>query len=107
MNEQEALAATGAPDWRRAAQALAQKTGREVLVTLGSRGAYVERGAGSFFKKASPAVVVDTIGAGDGHMGAWMAGLLQGMEMEQAVEQANRYAAAVVSQAGAMPAAPW
>lgn len=107
LNEQEALAATGAPDWRRAAQALAQKTGREVLVTLGSRGAYVERGAGSFFKKASPAVVVDTIGAGDGHMGAWMAGLLQGMEMEQAVEQANRYAAAVVSQAGAMPAAPW
>ena len=57
-----------------AAQALAQKTGREVLVTLGSRGAYVERGAGSFFKKASPAVVVDTIGAGDGHMGASVAG---------------------------------
>ena len=67
----------------------------------------MERGAGSFFKKASPAVGVDTFGAGDGQMGAWMAGLLQGMEMEQAVEQANRYAAAVVSQAGAMPAAPW
>ena len=47
------------------------------------------------------AVVVDTIGAGDAHMGSLIAALHQGFELPQAVRRANRVSAAVVSISGA------
>jgi len=45
--------------------------------------------------------VVDTIGAGDSHIGALMVGLHRGEGPEEALARANRVAATVVATAGA------
>ena len=46
--------------------------------------------------------VVDTIGAGDSHVGAVMACIHGGMTMAEAVATANKVAAAVVGVKGAL-----
>ena len=78
-------------------------TGNTVIVTLGDKGAAWYDGDKHFH---APAVkvdtVVDTIGAGDSHVGAVMACLYSGMTMEQAVTTANKVAAAVVGVKGAL-----
>ena len=48
-----------------------------------------------------PAAVVDTIGAGDSHIGSVMASLSKGCSMREAIQNANRVASAVVSVKGA------
>jgi len=48
-----------------------------------------------------PARVVDTIGAGDAHIGTVMAYEAAGCRLVDAVQQANLVSAAVVSQSGA------
>jgi len=50
--------------------------------------------------------VVDTIGAGDSFTAAMTLGLLAGWELDRINDHANRVAAFVCSQAGAMPALP-
>ena len=44
--------------------------------------------------------VVDTVGAGDSHIGAIIAGVSKGMKVEDAVLLANRTAAAIVGTSG-------
>lgn len=44
--------------------------------------------------------VVDTVGAGDSHIGAIIAGLSKGMKVEDAVLLANHTAAAIVGTSG-------
>ena len=74
-----------------------------VIVTLGSKGAAWYDGVAV---QNVPAVkvetVVDTIGAGDSHVGAVMAGLYNGKTMAQAITDANKVAAAVVGVKGAL-----
>ena len=48
------------------------------------------------------AEVVDTIGAGDSHIGAIMAGLSKGLSFDEAIKLANKVAAQVVSVQGAV-----
>ena len=78
-------------------------TQNTVIVTLGSKGAAWYDGVAV---QNVPAVkvetVVDTIGAGDSHVGAVMAGLYNGKTMEQAITDANKVAAAVVGVKGAL-----
>ena len=79
------------------------KTGNTVIVTLGEKGATWYDG--TEVKLAPPVkvdTVVDTIGAGDSHIGAVMAGLYNGKTMEQAILDANKVAAAVVGVKGAL-----
>jgi sugar/nucleoside kinase (ribokinase family) len=45
--------------------------------------------------------VVDTIGAGDSHVGTILACLTKGMKLEEAIPYANRVAAAVIQVKGA------
>lgn len=80
---------------------LAQVTGGDVVVTLGADGAYILWEERARQIPGVPARVVDTIGAGDAHLGTLMAWEAAGLTLEQAVVHANRAAAAVVSQAGA------
>ena len=79
------------------------KTGNTVIVTLGDKGATWYDGTEV---QTAPAVkvdaVVDTIGAGDSHIGAVMAGLYNGKTMAQAITDANKVAAAVVGVKGAL-----
>jgi fructokinase len=103
-----------AADWLAAGPAL-------VVVTRGGRGAQAWWRGGRAELAASPARVVDTVGAGDTFMaglidGLWSQGLLgadrrpalQGLGPDQAaaaLERAARAAAVTVSRAGANP--PW
>ena len=57
---------------------------------------------------AAAAKLVDTIGAGDAHIGAMMAGCAAGLTLPEAAAQANRMSAAVISISGAtLTAAQW
>lgn len=101
LNETELGQFTREEDVSRAAAMLHALTEGDVVVTLGPRGAYARLGDAEVLIPGVPARVVDTIGAGDSHIGALMAALAEGLAPEEAILRANRVAAAVVSQEGA------
>ncbi len=77
-----------------------------VIVTLGSKGArYYHRGAASDFP-AHKVQAVDTTGAGDTFTGYVLAGMDRGMPMAQAISQANRAAALMVTRHGTADVIP-
>ena len=86
-----------------AAAALYAKTGNTLIVTNGSNGAYYYDADGLHHVAGVACEnVVDTIGAGDSHCGATIAGLSMGLSMEEAISKANVAAAAVVGTQGAL-----
>ncbi|KUF09631.1 ribokinase [Pseudoponticoccus marisrubri] len=98
------------------AQQLAEATGtapealpvRDVIVTLGARGCRwynTDTGAVQDFP-AVPVQPVDTTGAGDTFTGYVMAGLDRGLPMAQAIGQATRAAAIMVTRPGAADVIP-
>lgn len=107
LNEEEAvsgaarLTGTAPADVREAASILHRRTGNTVIATLGPAGCWYDTGAASDHVPGVPAETVDTIGAGDSHIGAVMARLQQGASLPQALADANRIAAAVVGTKGA------
>lgn len=77
-----------------------------VIVTLGSKGArYYLRGTASDFP-AHKVQAVDTTGAGDTFTGYVLAGMDHGMPMAQAITQANRAAALMVTRHGTADVIP-
>lgn len=101
LNEAELCAFTRCEDIRQAAQMLHSLTRSDIIVTTGAEGAFVLSDNESAQIPGFPAAVVDTVGAGDAHIGTVMACQAAGMPLSQAVQQANRVSAAVVSHAGA------
>lgn len=102
LNETEALEYTGENTVEAAAHALYEKTNNTVIITLGERGAYYESAQKAALIPGVKAKQIDTIGAGDSHIGAVIARLKQGASVEEAIADANRIAAAVVSTSGAL-----
>ncbi|MES0825551.1 ribokinase [Ruegeria sp. SCP11] len=77
-----------------------------VIVTLGSKGArYYHRGGASDFP-AYKVQAVDTTGAGDTFTGYVLAAMDRGMPMAQAISQANRAAALMVTRHGTADVIP-
>ncbi|MBP3452661.1 MAG: carbohydrate kinase family protein [Clostridia bacterium] len=101
LNEAEICHFTRCEEVSQAARMLHSLTQNDVIVTLGDRGAYVLSAEGEAIVPGVPAQVVDTIGAGDAHIGAVMAHETAGLPLAEAVARANRISAAVVSQSGA------
>lgn len=101
LNEAEICRFTRCDDVPKAAEMLRILTQNDVIVTLGDRGAYVLTHTGGCFVPGESARVVDTIGAGDAHIGAIMAYEAEGLPLCEAVSRANLVSAAVVSQSGA------
>ena len=101
LNEEEACSFTGTKSLQDALFQLHEKTGNDVIVTQGAEGASCIHQGKIHFVSGKKASVVDTIGAGDAHIGTIIAGLHLGMEIPQALEVANAVSAAVVSVAGA------
>lgn len=101
LNEAELCAFTRCEDVAQAAHMLHSLTRSDVIVTMGAEGAYVFSGSEWVQVPGFPATVVDTVGAGDAHIGIIMACQAVGMALPQAVQQANRVSAAVVGHAGA------
>ncbi|WP_140921246.1 ribokinase [Limnobaculum xujianqingii] len=111
-NETEAEQLTGitivnSDDANKAAGLLHAKGIRTVIITLGSRGAWVSiDGIGSLIEgyKVEP---VDTIAAGDTFNGALITAMLEGQELYQAVKFGHAAAAIAVTRRGAQPSVPW
>ncbi len=102
INETESCQMSGCTDAKSAARFLRGKTGNTVIITLGSDGTCCLEPEGEpYLVPGTPATVVDTIGAGDSHIGALLSGLQRGMDLQSAVQWANKIAAAVVSVQGA------
>lgn len=87
-------------DFKNAASVIQQATDNIVIITLGSKGAYyLEQGQGVLVE-GREATVVDTIGAGDSHIGAIMATRKLGYSIYDSVRCANHISAAVVEVSG-------
>ncbi len=102
LNASEAMALGGADSVAAAARNLIAKTGNTVIVTLGKQGVFWMNPNGKTF--SLPGVsekVMDTIGAGDSHVGTTILGLCRGLPLSSALSLANRVAAAVVATDGA------
>jgi sugar/nucleoside kinase (ribokinase family) len=86
---------TGDTDLRRAADALLREGPRLVVITDGTRGSWVHPGEGRPFHQPAFAMprVVDTTGCGDSYHGAFLFGLLKGMDLAQAAALASAVAA--------------
>lgn len=102
LNRDEIFAFTGKSLIQDAAKALYKKTENTVIVTNGEKGAYYFDGNNfSHIPTVKVDKVVDTIGAGDAHMGAVIACLYKGYNIEESIERANIASALVVSHEGA------
>ncbi len=103
LNDDEILEYTQETDVTEAAKKMNALTDNTVIVTLGNKGAmWYSRDESGWVEAEKVDHVVDTIGAGDSHVGAVMACLHGGMTMEEAIRTANKVAAAVVGVSGAL-----
>ena len=106
VNEIEAVQLTGAADLAAALTALRSR-GCNVVLTMGGDGVRYLGAAGEFFVPAQKVEVVDTTAAGDTFVGYYLAGLMQGLTVPQALQQASKAAAITVSRLGASSAIPF
>ena len=95
-------------DYGMMAKTIAEHYGVQVsAMTLGRNGCYVYgNGVDRYFPPFDMPRVA-TIGAGDGFMAAYTAGLVWGMDDATAAEWANRYAGVLVSRDGSIRSYPW
>lgn len=102
LNEDELCGFTGAATLEEGARALYALTENMVIVTHGAEGAYYYDG--DEFIHVPPVKVekvVDTIGAGDSHIGTVMACLAKGRTPYEAIKTANAVSSLVVGKKGA------
>ena len=99
LNEAEAKAFSACQEIADAAKILYQRTGQLVVVTLGEKGAIAYDG--NWYEAAGfPTEVRDTVGAGDSHLGAFLAASLQGLDVEDALTFANKVSSQIVASKG-------
>jgi sugar/nucleoside kinase (ribokinase family) len=102
-NEREASLATGSADPAAAAAKLLARLpgGGNVVVRLGMSGCLVAQRESTLVQVPGvPVTIVDTTGAGDAHLGAFIAGLAAGRDAEAAARRANVVAALTVTRRG-------
>lgn len=103
LNQQEALELSNTHSFEQAGDILCSQTQNTVVITLGRQGAYCkEKSGGSYLVPSVPCEhIVDTIGAGDAHIGTILALLTRDVPLCQAIACANEAAGAVVGIQGA------
>lgn len=79
---------------------------QEVILTKGASGAYYQNREVSYPVKACKVSVMDTVGAGDSFLAAFLAKKLQGNSLEEALAHASKISGFVASCEGACPAYP-
>jgi len=110
-NETEAELLTGVKVVDKASAALAsevlKKKGVEsVIITLGSKGAFVDNNGEQYIVSGFEVKAVDTTGAGDVFNGAFTVALSAEKSFKEAVKFANAAAALSVTKLGAQPSIP-
>ncbi len=122
LNESEAAILSGQDsasydeldfDWGSITDAFLRKGVKNVVVTLGSKGAYASQkiGGGVMVEASRVVKVVDTTAAGDTFVGAYAVEAVKGhvleWDMKAAVKWACRAASRTVEKKGAQSAIPW
>ena len=110
-NETEAEALTGVAVTDQqsaiaAADVLLQRGVRNVVITLGSRGALLHNANGAHYQSAESVDVVDTTAAGDTFNGVFAAMIADGKSPQEAIGPAVRAATLSVQTAGAIASIP-
>jgi ribokinase len=105
-NEHEAAILTGERNPERAGQELLKSGCRNVVITLGAKGAMLVGPSGVHRFSAPKVKPVDTVGAGDCFTGWLATGIAEGLAMERAVERAVRAAGLSITRPGAQDAMP-
>jgi sugar/nucleoside kinase (ribokinase family) len=101
-NHDEATAMTGHADPDEAAVALTRTTGRSgVVLRMGPRGCILAvPGSGTLRIPAFEVTAIDSNGAGDAHVGVFVAALADGLSPERAARRANAASALAVTRRG-------
>lgn len=102
MNEKELFDFTKENDLDAALHTLYQQNHNLIIVTLGSNGAAYYDGTHTTVIPSVPVTVVDTIGAGDSHIGAVISGISKGMSIQDSIKAANEVSACIVGVHGAV-----
>ena len=103
LNDDEAKLYTGKDNLDEAMKYLYEKTGNTVIVTQGKDGAsFIDEKGIHSIPTAVAENVVDTIGAGDNHIGTVMACMYKGMNITDAISVANKVSSKVVGVKGAL-----
>jgi ribokinase len=91
----------------KAASSLIERGARNVVVTLGAKGALLHGAAGTHFVPAFQiSNVVDTTGAGDAFNGGFAAALSEGLSAVEAVRFGTAVAGLSVQRPGTAPSMP-
>jgi ribokinase len=111
-NETEAEILSGIKvfDWdsaRQAANVISAKGVDNVVITMGSMGAFVKEGDQYHIVEAIKVVAVDTTAAGDSFSGALVVGLSEGKTILESVKSAAKVAALTVTRMGAQSSIPY
>ena len=85
-----------------APNAIFSRTQNDVIITLGAKGAYYRTASSAGYVPGIAATQIDTIGAGDSHIGAVIACEQLGRSLPESIRIANRIAAKVVETSGAL-----
>lgn len=100
LNKKEILDYTCANDVESAIKELHKKTNNTVIVTLGADGTIYNDLENINIIPAIKSKVIDTIGAGDSHIGAIIASLSKGLSLHESIEVANLVASSIVQVEG-------
>ena len=103
VNKTEALSYTGANNMKDAAEKLQALTNNIIIVTDGDKGSNcLSKDDTVWYEVPSfKSTVVDTIGAGDAHIGTFIAQRQLGKSIVDSLKEANKMAARIVEQEGA------
>ncbi|UWX55311.1 ribokinase [Maribacter litopenaei] len=111
-NETEAKLLTGItvrdePSAMVAASSLMDSGVKNVIITMGSKGAFFKNAEESFFTSAQKVKVVDTTAAGDVFNGVLAVGLTEGLSWKNSIIMATKAAGISVAKMGAQDSVPY
>lgn len=92
---------------KRASEKLIQKGVRNIIVTLGKRGAMLVNHTCAKLFPVSKVKVVDSTAAGDAFNGAFASSISEGHSIEESIEFANKIASISVTRMGAQSSMPY
>ena len=79
----------------------------KIVLTLGKEGAMYAEGEERYYQPIFPVEAVDTTAAGDTFTGYFLAGLIEGMPIQDILKMSAKAASIAVTRAGAVPSIPY
>lgn len=101
LNEKECLEYTKCDDYKEGAKILWERFQNDVFVTLGEKGVFYFSIQDEMIVPSQKVKPVDTIGAGDSHIGGIIGMTKKGLPMNEVLTYANKISSIVVSVQGA------